>query len=77
MHRRATELFQETNLVYDSRGVFSPQGLHFRPWIFDVAEVCILSDVLVGHKCPFEKAINLAELPEDQNQQNRDYEQQE
>jgi hypothetical protein len=37
----------------------------------------ILRDVLAGRKSLFEVAINLAQFPEDQQQQNRDYEQQE
>jgi len=34
-------------------------------------------DVLGGNKRLFEVAINLAQLPEDQNKENRDHEQQE
>jgi hypothetical protein len=33
--------------------------------------------VLAGNEIFFEKAIDLAQFPEDQNKQNRDYEQQE
>jgi hypothetical protein len=34
-------------------------------------------DVLAGNESLFEEAVNLAQLPEDQNKENRDYEQQE
>jgi hypothetical protein len=36
----------------------------------------ILRDVVAGNEGPFEEAVNLAQFPEDQNQQDRDYEQQ-
>jgi hypothetical protein len=34
----------------------------------------ILRDVLAGNKSFLEAAINLAQFPEDQNKENRDYE---
>jgi hypothetical protein len=37
----------------------------------------ILRDVLTEKKSLFEVAVNLAQFPEDQHQENRDYEQQE
>ena len=40
-------------------------------------ELVVFVDVQAGNKCPLEQAVNLAQLPEDQNEENRDYEQQE
>jgi hypothetical protein len=36
----------------------------------------VVHDVLGGNKCLFEAAIDLAQFPEDQKKENRDYEQQ-
>jgi hypothetical protein len=37
----------------------------------------VFVDVRAGNKRLFEQAVNLAQFPEDQNEENRDYEQQE
>jgi hypothetical protein len=37
----------------------------------------VLCDVFAGNKSLLEEAINLAQFPEDQEKENRDYEQQE
>ena len=53
-------------------GVGDDLGLGFSGFFMFV----VLNDV-GGNKHLFEAAINLAQFPEDQNQQNRDHEQQE
>lgn len=40
-------------------------------------ELVVFVDVRAGNKRPFEQAVDLAQFPEDQNEENRDYEQQE
>ena len=40
-------------------------------------ELVVFVELRAGNKRLFEQAVNLAQLPEDQNEENRDYEQQE
>jgi hypothetical protein len=44
--------------------------------LLKLSKFVILRDVLAGNQRLFEAAINLAQFPEDQNKENRDYEQQ-
>jgi hypothetical protein len=45
--------------------------------LFRALYAVIFRDLLSGNKSLFEVALNLAQFPEDQNKENRDYEQQE
>jgi hypothetical protein len=59
------------------REAFSPQGLRSEQgfsWFF---ELVVFVDVRAGNERLFEQAVNLAQFPEDQNEENRDYKQQE
>jgi hypothetical protein len=59
------------------REAFSPQDLRSEQgfsWFF---ELVVFVDVRAGNERLFEQAVNLAQFPEDQNEENRDYKQQE